>query len=70
MHLVPTEDEVLELLRRTGGLRDGHLGGLEGWPPVQTGMCLPGGPLSSFLDPTYPESRCSGAKYEGFDFRP
>ncbi len=24
MHLVPTEDEVLELLRRTGGLRDGH----------------------------------------------
>lgn len=24
MHLVPTEEEVLELLRRTGGLRDGH----------------------------------------------
>jgi orotate phosphoribosyltransferase len=24
MHLVPTEDEVLDLLRRTGGLREGH----------------------------------------------
>ena len=24
MHLVPTEDEVVALLRRTGGLRDGH----------------------------------------------
>lgn len=24
MHLVPTEEEVLDLLRRTGGLRDGH----------------------------------------------
>lgn len=24
MHLVPMEDEVLDLLRRTGGLRDGH----------------------------------------------
>jgi orotate phosphoribosyltransferase len=24
MHLVPTEDEVLDLLRNTGGLRDGH----------------------------------------------
>jgi orotate phosphoribosyltransferase len=24
MQLVPTEDEVLDLLRRTGGLRDGH----------------------------------------------
>jgi orotate phosphoribosyltransferase len=24
MHLVPTEEEVLELLRRTGALRDGH----------------------------------------------
>ena len=24
MHLVPTEEEVLELLRRTGGLREGH----------------------------------------------
>src|SRR5437879_12139058 len=24
MHLVPTHDEVVELLRRTGGLREGH----------------------------------------------
>ena len=24
MHLVPTQDEVVELLRRTGGLREGH----------------------------------------------
>ncbi|HEV2200320.1 MAG TPA: phosphoribosyltransferase family protein [Bryobacteraceae bacterium] len=24
MHLVPTEDEVLAMLRRTGGLREGH----------------------------------------------
>jgi orotate phosphoribosyltransferase len=24
MHLVPTHDEVVALLRRTGGLRDGH----------------------------------------------
>ncbi len=24
MHLVPTQDEVLDLLRRTGGLREGH----------------------------------------------
>lgn len=24
MHLVPTEEEVLDLLRRTGGLREGH----------------------------------------------
>ncbi len=24
MHLVPTQDEVVALLRRTGGLRDGH----------------------------------------------
>jgi orotate phosphoribosyltransferase len=24
MHLIPTEDEVLDLLRRTGGLRPGH----------------------------------------------
>src|SRR6202049_4252758 len=24
MHLVPTQDEVLALLRRTGGLREGH----------------------------------------------
>jgi orotate phosphoribosyltransferase len=24
MHLVPTHDEVVDLLRRTGGLRDGH----------------------------------------------
>ena len=24
MHLVPTQDEVIELLRRTGGLRKGH----------------------------------------------
>src|SRR5260370_17108952 len=24
MHLVPTQDEVVDLLRRTGALRDGH----------------------------------------------
>src|ERR1700719_3162282 len=24
MHLVPTHDEVVDLLRRTGGLREGH----------------------------------------------
>ena len=24
MHLVPTQDEVVELLRKTGGLRKGH----------------------------------------------
>ena len=24
MHLVPTQEEVVKLLRRTGGLRDGH----------------------------------------------
>jgi orotate phosphoribosyltransferase len=24
MHLVPTEDEVVRILRETGGLRDGH----------------------------------------------
>src|SRR5712691_3673821 len=24
MHLIPTQDEVVAMLRRTGGLRDGH----------------------------------------------
>src|ERR1700756_3734682 len=30
MHLVPTHDEVVALLRRTGGLRDGHFEYLNG----------------------------------------
>jgi orotate phosphoribosyltransferase len=43
MHLVPTEDEVFALLRRTGGLREGHFeyaGGLHTKEYVQVPLTM------------------------------
>ena len=45
MHLIPTNDEVVDLLRRTGGLRDGHFeyaDGLHGGDYLQVAARLAG----------------------------
>ena len=39
MHLIPTQEEVVALLRETGALRDGHFEYPSGCTPTSTCRC-------------------------------